>query len=86
MGKVTVGFLTAATFACAVAIATLSWTGPVSAQEEHEHEREHRIERCVEAKRHHIQEMEERHEISHEEADRMRDHSHEECVREAEDH
>jgi hypothetical protein len=26
--------------------------------------------------------MEERHEISHEEADRMRDHSHEECVHE----
>jgi hypothetical protein len=30
--------------------------------------------------------MEDRHEISHEDADRMRDHSHEECVREVDGH
>ena len=83
MAKLTYGIVTAATFATALAIGTLSWSGPVGAQDEHERmEREHRIERCLDGKRHHIQEMEERHEISREEADRMRDHSHEECERE----
>ncbi len=78
MAKVTSRILTTATFAAALAIGALSWTGPVSAEDEHER----RIDRCVDEKRHHIHEMEERHEISREEADRMRDHSHEECVRE----
>ena len=80
MAKVTFGILTTAAFATALTIGTLSWSGPAGAQDDHE--REHRIDKCVDGKRHHIQEMEDRHEISHEDADRMRDHSHEECVRE----
>ncbi len=80
MAKVTFGILTTAAFAATLAIGIVSWSGAVQAQDDHE--REHRIDKCVDAKRHHIQEMEERHEISHEEADRMRDHSHEECVHE----
>ena len=83
MAKVTFGLLTTATFATALAIGALSWSGPAGAQDEHARmEREHRIDQCVDGKRHEIQKMEDRHEISHEEADRKRDHLHEECERE----
>lgn len=82
MAKVTFGFFTTAAFAAALTIGALSWSGPVSAEDEHEH----RIHECVDAKRHHIQEQEDRHQISHEEADHMRDHSRDECVREIDDH
>ncbi len=83
MAKLAYGLLTTATFAAALTIGTLSWSGPAGAQDEHDHmEREHRIDRCVDSKRHEIEKMEDRHEISREEADRKRDHLHEECERE----
>lgn len=78
MAKVTFKFLTTAAFAAALGAGALSWSAPVSAEDEHEH----RINQCVDAKRHHIQEQEDRHEISHEEADRMRAHSRNDCVHE----
>jgi hypothetical protein len=78
MVRMTFKSLTTATFATALAIGALSWSAPAGAEDEHEH----RINACVDGKRHHIQEQEDRHEISHEQADRMRDHSRDECVRE----
>ncbi len=83
MAKMTFGIVTTAAFAAALTIGTLSWSEPAGAQDDHERmEREHRIDRCVDGKRHEIEKMEDRHEISREEADRKRDHLHEECERE----
>lgn len=84
MAKVTVKILTTAAFAAALTVGTLSWSGPAGAEDDHERDR--RIDHCVDGKRHEIKAMEERHEISREEADRKRDHLHEECVREVDEH
>lgn len=84
MSNPTLRKLTSGSFAAVLIVGTLSWSCPARAQyDDHErHERERRIDECIEGKRHHIHELEERREISREEADRMRDHSHEECERE----
>ena len=78
--------LATAAFAIAVVIGCMSWSSPVKAQyEEHEREhieRQHRIDECVEEKKHHIHEMQERNEIRYEEAERMRDHAREDCEKE----
>ena len=75
---------TAATFVFALGLGGLTWCGSAFAQEfDHEHrEREHRLDECIEARNHHIHELQEHGEISREEAEHRREHAREECLRE----